>query len=119
MRLIPSVYRMFEGRVAAPFWRQLTHLYEGLEELRAWFRARRPSAKSAGLKDRFCARPFESFELQENGSVYLCCPTWLRWRAGNLYDTDNLLAGIVVLSLLGLAVSWLIGCAERLLLAWR
>ena len=39
--------------------------------------------------------------------------------AGNLYDTDNLLAGIVVLSLLGLAVSWLIGLAERLLLAWR
>ena len=33
--------------------------------------------------------------------------------AGNLYDTDNLLAGIVVLSLLGLAVSWLIGWAER------
>src|ERR1700758_2478503 len=39
--------------------------------------------------------------------------------AGNLYDTDNLLAGIVVLSLLGLAVSWLIGRAERALLAWR
>jgi len=39
--------------------------------------------------------------------------------AGNLYDTDNLLAGIVVLSVLGLAVSWLIGLAERLLLAWR
>jgi ABC-type nitrate/sulfonate/bicarbonate transport system permease component len=39
--------------------------------------------------------------------------------AGNLYDTDNLLAGIVVLSLLGLSVSFLIGWAERLLLAWR
>ena len=39
--------------------------------------------------------------------------------AGNLYGIDNLLAGIVVLSLLGLAVSWLIGRAERLLLAWR
>ena len=39
--------------------------------------------------------------------------------AGNLYDTDNLLAGIVVLSLLGLAVSWLIGRAERVLLTWR
>jgi len=39
--------------------------------------------------------------------------------AGNLYDMDNLLAGIVVLSLLGLGVSWLIGWAERLLLAWR
>lgn len=39
--------------------------------------------------------------------------------AGNLYDTDALLAGIVVLSLLGLAVAWLIGLAERLLLRWR
>jgi sulfonate transport system permease protein len=35
------------------------------------------------------------------------------------YDTDNLLAGIVVLSLLGLAVSWLSGRTERLLLSWR
>lgn len=39
--------------------------------------------------------------------------------AGNLYDTDNLMAGIVVLSLLGLAVSWTIGRLERWLLAWR
>src|ERR1700722_20127040 len=39
--------------------------------------------------------------------------------AGNLYDTDNLLAGIVVLSLLGLAVAWVIGLLERRLLAWR
>jgi NitT/TauT family transport system permease protein len=39
--------------------------------------------------------------------------------AGNLYDTDNLLAGIVVLSALGLSVSWVIGRLERWLLAWR
>ena len=39
--------------------------------------------------------------------------------AGNLYDTDNLLAGIVVLSVLGLIVSWIIGRLERALLAWR
>ena len=39
--------------------------------------------------------------------------------AGNLYDSDNLLAGIVVLSLLGLAVSWLIGRVERLRLSSR
>jgi ABC-type nitrate/sulfonate/bicarbonate transport system permease component len=39
--------------------------------------------------------------------------------AGNLYDTDNLLAGIVVLSLLGLIVAWVIGLLERRLLAWR
>lgn len=39
--------------------------------------------------------------------------------AGNLYDTDNLLAGIVVLSVLGLTVAWAIGRLERALLAWR
>jgi NitT/TauT family transport system permease protein len=39
--------------------------------------------------------------------------------AGNLYDVDNLLAGIVVLSVMGLVVAWLIGLAERALLAWR
>ena len=39
--------------------------------------------------------------------------------AGNLYDTDALLAGIVVLSLLGLLVAWVIGRLERALLGWR
>lgn len=39
--------------------------------------------------------------------------------AGNLYDTDDLMAGIVMLSLLGLAVSWVIGRLERWLLRWR
>ena len=39
--------------------------------------------------------------------------------AGNLYDTDNLLAGIVVLSVMGLIVAWVIGRLERALLAWR
>jgi ABC-type nitrate/sulfonate/bicarbonate transport system permease component len=39
--------------------------------------------------------------------------------AGNLYDTDNLLAGIVVLSVLGLVVSWIIGRLERFFLSWR
>ena len=39
--------------------------------------------------------------------------------AGNLYDTDNLLAGIVVLSLLGLAVAWVISRLERAFLGWR
>ena len=38
---------------------------------------------------------------------------------GNLYDVEGLMAGIVVLSLLGLAVAGLIGWLERTLLAWR
>ena len=39
--------------------------------------------------------------------------------AGNLYDVDNLLAGIVVLSMLGLLVAWAIGRIEKKLLSWR
>jgi NitT/TauT family transport system permease protein len=39
--------------------------------------------------------------------------------AGNLYDTNALLAGIVVLSVLGLLVAWGIGWLERVLLRWR
>lgn len=39
--------------------------------------------------------------------------------SGNLMRTDQLLAGVVVLSLLGLAVSGMLAFAERRLLAWR
>lgn len=39
--------------------------------------------------------------------------------AGNLYQTDRLLAGVVVLSCLGLCVSWAIGRLERRVLRWR
>jgi ABC-type nitrate/sulfonate/bicarbonate transport system permease component len=39
--------------------------------------------------------------------------------AGNLMRSDQLLAGVVVLSMLGLCVAALIGFAERRLLAWR
>ena len=39
--------------------------------------------------------------------------------AGNLYQTDQLIAGVVMLSLLGLVVATLIGWAEKWLLSWR
>ncbi|MCC6718821.1 MAG: ABC transporter permease, partial [Acetobacteraceae bacterium] len=37
-------------------------------------------------------------------------------QAGNLYDTEGLMAGIVMLSALGLTLAWLLGRLERLLL---
>jgi len=40
-------------------------------------------------------------------------------QAGNLMQTDQLMAGVVVLSILGLAISKLIGWVERRWLAWR
>jgi len=40
-------------------------------------------------------------------------------RAGNLMQTDQLVAGVVVLSLLGLAIGYLLGRLERALLRWR
>jgi ABC-type nitrate/sulfonate/bicarbonate transport system permease component len=40
-------------------------------------------------------------------------------QAGNLMQTDQLLAGVVILSLLGLAAGWLISRLEKHLLRWR
>jgi ABC-type nitrate/sulfonate/bicarbonate transport system permease component len=40
-------------------------------------------------------------------------------QAGNLMATDQLIAGVAILSVFGLTVSWLIGRAERYLLRWR
>lgn len=40
-------------------------------------------------------------------------------QAGNLMQTDQLLAGVLVLSLLGLLVAAVLGRAERVLLRWR
>lgn len=31
-----------------------------------------------------CSRPFEWFEVHPDGSVFLCCPTWLKRPIGNL-----------------------------------
>jgi len=39
--------------------------------------------------------------------------------AGNLMQTDQLLAGVVVLSILGLLISWGLGMLERKILRWR
>jgi ABC-type nitrate/sulfonate/bicarbonate transport system permease component len=39
--------------------------------------------------------------------------------AGNLMQTDQLLAGVVMLSILGLLISWGLGTVERAVLRWR
>ena len=39
--------------------------------------------------------------------------------AGSLMATDQLIAGVAILSLMGLAMAWLIGRAERYFLRWR
>jgi len=39
--------------------------------------------------------------------------------AGSLYDLERLFTGVMLLSVLGVTVSWLIGLVERRLLVWR
>ncbi len=39
--------------------------------------------------------------------------------AGSLYDLERLFAGVAILSVLGVGLSYVIGLAERYLLAWR
>ena len=45
--------------------------------------------KKADLANRFCAKPFEHFEVNQVGDVYCCCPDWLPTPIGNL-ETDDL-----------------------------
>lgn len=33
-----------------------------------------------------CTQPFEWFELHPDGSVFLCCPAWLKTAVGNLFN---------------------------------
>ena len=39
--------------------------------------------------------------------------------AGSLFAIDRLIAGIIILSCLGLVANWIIGFAERKMLKWR
>ncbi len=39
--------------------------------------------------------------------------------AGSLYDLERLFAGVTILSIFGVTISWLIGVVERRLLKWR
>lgn len=39
--------------------------------------------------------------------------------AGSLMATDQLVAGVAILSMMGLTIAWIIGRAERFLLRWR
>ena len=39
--------------------------------------------------------------------------------AGALYQMDQLLAGVTLLALLGIVLSWLLGVIERRVLRWR
>ncbi|MFT5488142.1 MAG: ABC-type nitrate/sulfonate/bicarbonate transport system permease component, partial [Alphaproteobacteria bacterium] len=39
--------------------------------------------------------------------------------AGSLMATDQLIAGVAILSMMGLTIAWIIGKAERYLLRWR
>jgi sulfatase maturation enzyme AslB (radical SAM superfamily) len=77
--------RFIERRLASPFWLRTTRLTDLLSPNRARFKAPQPDD---GLRDRFCSRPFNLFELHENGSVFLCCPTWLPSAVGNLNGQD-------------------------------
>lgn len=39
--------------------------------------------------------------------------------AGALYDLERLFAGVTILSVMGLIVSWIIGLIEKRFLSWR
>lgn len=47
-------------------------------------KAVRQHGDDAPLKGRFCPNPFQQFDLQEDGSAFACCSSWLPLPIGNL-----------------------------------
>jgi len=37
---------------------------------------------------KICLRPFESFQIYEDGRVFVCCPIWLEEPIGNLFESE-------------------------------
>ena len=48
-----------------------------------------PIGSDADLKNRFCPSPFEHFELNADGQVFQCCPSWLPISAGNFRGSSG------------------------------
>lgn len=84
-------------------WRQLLSSWFGRRRrvAKASVGEARPFSRGAGLqegmaahrdlRDRFCGKPWEHFEVHSNGATYMCCPKWLPTVVGNC-ERDELLA---------------------------
>ncbi|NEV62397.1 SPASM domain-containing protein [Thiorhodococcus minor] len=44
--------------------------------------------RSGPLKDFFCPRPWEHFEVSSGGVAWVCCPAWLSTPIGNCREAD-------------------------------
>ena len=86
MGMMKPLTLFVERRLASPFWLRTTRLAELLSRSRV--RLKGPAQDEDDLRGRFCSRPFSLFEMHENGSVFLCCPTWLPGPVGNLNTQD-------------------------------
>lgn len=42
--------------------------------------------RTAATQGKYCSKPFTWFEVQIDGRVFLCCPTWLPYPVGNIFD---------------------------------
>lgn len=51
------------------------------------FKDSQGSIDVAGIKGKFCNRPYTWLEINSKGDVYLCCPSWLPYPIGNLLET--------------------------------
>jgi sulfatase maturation enzyme AslB (radical SAM superfamily) len=86
MSIRERVFEFFEARLPSPVWGRVTRVAESRRERQIY--RRRASPTDPDLADKFCSRPFEFFEINEAGSVNLCCPSWLPRPAGNLNAQD-------------------------------
>lgn len=67
----------------------LMRLFERLREIRfRLVKQKRRYPVDPALEARFCPKPFIDVAVQENGSMFLCCPPWLPTRAGSITGSN-------------------------------
>jgi MoaA/NifB/PqqE/SkfB family radical SAM enzyme len=58
-------------------------LYDARPLLRQDDLSRGGAGQQKGLRGKFCGKPWEQFEVQSSGNVWVCCPSWLDTPIGN------------------------------------
>lgn len=76
-----------QPRLAAEKAREaLSHYYDDVETQRLFLRCVGETDRFEDAGDCFCSRPFEEFQVYDDGKVYLCNITWIPVAVGNAFE---------------------------------
>jgi hypothetical protein len=84
--LLEQAGQLKAAAVAARF--ALTIFYDDVHTQKLFLRCGGGTDFHANAKDRFCANPFENFEIYVDGSVFICNCIEIPFAVGNIFQQD-------------------------------